>query len=988
MTGKTSDFDEKKEVKKNCSFCDCMCLRKVSNVIVNGLETAFYRLGQAIGTYPWVTILISIVFVALCGIGFMKFYQEDAVENLWVPYGSPSVDHMDWVSKYYPSVTRFQSMMVVDDNVLTPKVLNAMLDIDISIKAINSSSYNWTSICTKIFGSICWSSSLLELWSFNETHIRNLTQAEILDTVNNVTRSPVFFNDYNVSKVLGAITKDANGKIISAEATTMTYFINDESAESVDALAWEQQFIDIGAKGHAGIKEVNYYAFRTRSDEGGGAIFGDLTLLSVGYFLIIIFVAIVLGTFNCVEHRIWLALGCVLAVGMSIIMSFGLSSAFGVAYGPVHSVLPFLLLGIGVDDAFVIIQSWNNLHPHEKEKPLPDRVGLMLKHAGVAITVTSITDFVAFAIGATTILPALRSFCIFAALGILGLYIFQATFFVACHTINERRVEAVRNACCCCYPHRNYKPNQCSQKGLMAAFFKKYYASFLLKLPVKIIVLVATLGLLGVNVYGLINLKQDFDFNWFIPSDSYASKYTKNMEKFFPSDGASASIYFGEIDYYRNFSYLEEAYTKMSNSEYTYEGTVNSFFEDFKVFVNESTDNRTLVYLNANKWPSNETNFYRLLRAFILWVPSGRRYISYVNMTDTEPYKLKASQIFMKHKDFPDAQTEVKAMDNLRSIADGLGLPSDKCFAYSRSYLNWESNKVIQIELYRNIGLAFACVFLVTLILIANIWTCILVLTCVVMTLVDVGGLMYFWGLTIDSVTTVNTILAIGLAVDYAAHIGHMFMTELGTRNERAKTTIGDMGPAVFNGGFSTFLAFVLLAFSGSYVFQVFFKVFFGVVVYGLFHGLIYLPVILSWLGPAPYLSAIKEAEEEEAEDKLRMENGGIATVQGYENHVMYDKHQRIEPPPDYEGSRPYIPPPDYTPPSSPQLQGRYSNPPSAGGPPSYPASDRKTPSSGHMSRPSSRYNDNNINNGYVSRKASGHRADSRQQNALPNVHV
>ncbi len=33
------------------------------------------------------------------------------------------------------------------------------------------------------------------------------------------------------------------------------------------------------------------------------------------------------------------------------------------------------------------------------------------------------------------------------------------------------------------------------------------------------------------------------------------------------------------------------------------------------------------------------------------------------------------------------------------------------------------------------------------------------------------------------------------------------------------------IGPAVFNGGLSTFLAFILVAFSDSYVFLTFFKV-------------------------------------------------------------------------------------------------------------------------------------------------------------------
>lgn len=42
---------------------------------------------------------------------------------------------------------------------------------------------------------------------------------------------------------------------------------------------------------------------------------------------------------------------------------------------------------------------------------------------------------------------------------------------------------------------------------------------------------------------------------------------------------------------------------------------------------------------------------------------------------------------------------------------------------------------------------------------------------------------------------------------------------------ERALMTFNIIGPAVFNGGLSTFLAFVLLGFSQAYVFIAFFKV-------------------------------------------------------------------------------------------------------------------------------------------------------------------
>jgi hypothetical protein len=51
------------------------------------------------------------------------------------------------------------------------------------------------------------------------------------------------------------------------------------------------------------------------------------------------------------------------------------------------------------------------------------------------------------------------------------------------------------------------------------------------------------------------------------------------------------------------------------------------------------------------------------------------------------------------------------------------------------------------------------------------------------------------------------------------------FTLSLGRKKERARQVLAEMGPAVFNGGLSTFLAFILVAFSDSYVFITFFKV-------------------------------------------------------------------------------------------------------------------------------------------------------------------
>lgn len=170
---------------------------------------------------------------------------------------------------------------------------------------------------------------------------------------------------------------------------------------------------------------------------------------------------------------------------------------------------------------------------------------------------------------------------------------------------------------------------------------------------------------------------------------------------------------------------------------------------------------------------------------------------------------------------------------------------------------------MISNELIRNLGLTMAAVVSVTLILISDLVTVFWVFTCIAFTLIDLLGLMYYWGLTVEISSSIIVILAAGLAIDYSAHIGHTFTTVRGSKSSRfflrdlihiplrhgsfygplwslilvrviklphlstarAKVTLTRMGPAVWNGGFSTFLAFVLLVNTDSHIFTTFFKV-------------------------------------------------------------------------------------------------------------------------------------------------------------------
>jgi Niemann-Pick C1 protein len=116
---------------------------------------------------------------------------------------------------------------------------------------------------------------------------------------------------------------------------------------------------------------------------------------------------------------------------------------------------------------------------------------------------------------------------------------------------------------------------------------------------------------------------------------------------------------------------------------------------------------------------------------------------------------------------------------------------SDKVFAYSEQYVNFVTMETITEELLRNILLALLCVFLATLLLMAHLIISLMVVANVAITLVNVAGCMYFWGLTIETAAAILLTISLGLAVDYSAHVAHAFMSTPGeSRNERMKMVI------------------------------------------------------------------------------------------------------------------------------------------------------------------------------------------------------
>ncbi|KAL9950578.1 hypothetical protein ACROYT_G043094 [Oculina patagonica] len=858
------------EARQNNSACKGP--RELSNFITSSLEKGFYRLGKAVGGSPWITILISLVVSGGCIIGALKFTQENRADKLWTPEDSIAQRHKEWVQENFPAEVRVSTVLLVAKNVLTPETMKTALMVHRRVTQIaQETELSWGNVCFRI-GTICFACGLLELWSFDEAVINRLTKEDILQKLNQkVIVSPMTRKKFVLSKYLGGIVRNSTGHKVGAEATTLLYGVrfnaklNPSEGRLEDKVVeqWETEFNNLMDMTETTSVELFYITEVRYQEDADRSIQGDLKLLSMGYVLIIVYVSIALGNFTRLNIKVWLALLGVLCVGLAIAVSFGLASACGIFYGPVHSTLPFLLLGIGVDDMFVIVQAWSNLplKIHETQS-ISERVGLALKHAGCSITITSLTDFLAFLIGSSTILPALRSFCIFAAIGILADFILQATLFTALLAIDARRQESRRDGCCCCCMKLpdDYSEGSFGKRDLLKEFMDKYIGPMMLSLPGKVTVIIITGAMFGVNLYGTLQLEQYFDQNWVLPPDSMTYKYTHANSKYFPVHGSPVDIYTGKFDYFKEQDKLHKLHDiAVSDEEYIVSSSVNSWYEEF---IDWAIDEKPEQYIKQRKI-TNETWFYLWLSEFLQ--TSGMSYqrnIRIENGTGHHPFQITATRMNLRHKSINSTRKEVKAMEKLRDRVGSVFPNDSQAFPFSPFYLSFETNKVISKELFRNMGLALLTVMLVTPVALTNLRTCFLVFTCVGLTLVNIMGTMHFWGLTIDIVTTMFLVLAVGLSVDYASHIGHMFMTIPGSRLERALVTLRDIGPAVWNGGFSTFLAVVLLVFSKSYVSMTFFKVFFCVVFYGLFHGLFYLPVILSFIGPSPYESSRVHLEQ------------------------------------------------------------------------------------------------------------------------------
>ena len=98
-------------------------------------------------------------------------------------------------------------------------------------------------------------------------------------------------------------------------------------------------------------------------------------------------------------------------IGVNLTTSFLMLGKKSIFY-PKHWAVTnmYIFSGIGVDDAFMTLASWQKTDIH---KSVPERLALAYADAGASITITSLTDVISFFVGCIVPVPTCKIFCVY-----------------------------------------------------------------------------------------------------------------------------------------------------------------------------------------------------------------------------------------------------------------------------------------------------------------------------------------------------------------------------------------------------------------------------------------------------------------------------------------------------------------------------------------------------------------------------------------------
>lgn len=836
------------------------CMVKISNAIENFFEFVFSKIGYLVFRYSWQTLLVAfIVDIALC-CGWMKRDYVSDVKDTWIPSGSQSLVDYERYTSIFGQEIKMHSLYVTKpgEDLLTKanllKIFNILEEI--------ASHPSFASTCQRMMGQ-CFVNSPLFVW---------MNRKQLLQALHDDSAVKEALNK-SIMVNISSFTGEFDPKTVSSSYVWMMFFQN---LNNVTAIEDFESYFD---------KLKNMEGFRLYPNSAGAqgrelkkSITGDLKFLGISYALCFIFISLTLGKLRCGETRIFLALMGIAETGLAFAGAIGLGSFCGISYTPPVSVIPFIILGIATDNAFLLTRFLDSSMKPTTEERFIDAFG----SSGATITISTLTNIVAFAVGAITPIPALATFGGFASLTFFVNYLLTYFFFgpfLAFDTkwkdqgradpffCNKIKKEVSKNEESS-NPKNEYnktknddqeeenneneEEDSNNDKGeteekdennlnqdlhANTEAFEKYsiwfYRKVILSLPGKIILLILLLAMIGVSIYATLQFRITYTIRLMIPKNSFLDSYYKLQETVFSKIN-------GQI-YLVNTKPMDLA---TADGRAKFEKARDNF-KTAKFFAPTQGITWYEAFLQKNS-PSSSITSDNFMEKIISFHDNetNSRYLADIILSDDRKslVAVKGSYSYVPLSDGLDIVDMM--VDSRKKLED------DSLYPWSYEFITAGQYEDIGKQVLQNLLIAIAIVFAIILLTLADILASLLVT--IIVAAIDVAVFGYFltwWGVDVNTISAGNLVIVIGLSVDYSAHVMHAYLNPTGKYENAVLDAIAEVGLAVLLGALSTFLAVFPLAFCQSAMFVIFFKTFFGTIVAGILYSLILLPIILSLIG-------------------------------------------------------------------------------------------------------------------------------------------
>ncbi|KAJ6684613.1 PATCHED FAMILY PROTEIN [Salix purpurea] len=266
----------------------------------------------------------------------------------------------------------------------------------------------------------------------------------------------------------------------------------------------------------------------------------DVITILISYLVMFAYISLTLGdtprlSSFYISSKVLLGLSGVMLVMLSVLGSVGFFSAIGVKSTLIiMEVIPFLVLAVGVDNMCILVHA---VKRQPMELPIEGRISNALVEVGPSITLASLSEVLAFAVGSFIPMPACRVFSMFAALAVLLDFLLQVTAFVAFIVYDFLRAEDKRIDCIPCRKISSSSADSDKgiggrRPGLLARYMKEIHAPILSLWGVKIAVIAIFAAFTLSSIALSTRVQPGLEQKIVLPRDSYLQGYFNNVSEY------------------------------------------------------------------------------------------------------------------------------------------------------------------------------------------------------------------------------------------------------------------------------------------------------------------------------------------------------------------------------------------------------------------------------------------------------------------------